>query len=164
MREEVVEEIDPGQDVEAVRKEMKAGTLRAYWYLSLLGLRRRDPIKIVKDVERGLSFDALERFQRNSGLSTSVLADAVVVTMRTLHRRKEQGRLAPDESDRLIRVTRLFGKALELFEGDADGAREWLSKPQPALRGARPIVLAKTDVGTREVEAVIERLEHGVLT
>jgi putative toxin-antitoxin system antitoxin component (TIGR02293 family) len=162
--EEAVDHTDQAPDLEAFRKEMKAGRLRSYWYVALLGLHRKDPIKIVRDVEKGLAFQALERFQRNTGLSTSALADVVVITMRTLHRRKEQGRLAPDESDRLMRVTRLFGKALELFEGDADGAREWLSNRQPALRGERPIVLAKTDLGTREVEAVIDRLEHGVLT
>lgn len=153
-----------GPDLEAARKHIRAGRLRSYWYVSLLGLSGKDPLKIARDVEKGLDFEAFERFQRNTGLSTSALADVVSITARTLHRRKEEGRLAPDESDRLMRVTRLFGKALELHEGNADGARQWLSSPQRALRGERPIVLAKTDVGAREVEAVIDRLEHGVLT
>ena len=60
--------------------------------------------------------------------------------------------------------SRVFGKALELFEGDFAGARQWLASPQPGLRGERPILLANTDVGAREVEALIARLEHGVLT
>ena len=133
-------------------------------YVSLIGLRLQDPIKLVKRVEKGLAFHALESFQRNTGLSTSDVAEVVVITLRTLHRRKEQGRLEPNESDRLLRASRVFGKALELFEGDREAARQWLSAEQPALGGERPMALAKTDVGAREVEALVDRLEHGVLT
>ena len=61
-------------------------------------------------------------------------------------------------------MSRIFGRALELFEGDAEAARQWLATPQGALGGERPMVLAKTDLGAREVEALVERLEHGVLT
>ena len=113
---------------------------------------------------RQLAFQALERFQKNTGLSTSDLADVVVIKMRTLQRRKEQGRLEPEESDRLMRVSRIFGKALELFEGNSEAARQWLFTRQRALGGERPMVLARTDLGAREVEALIDRLEHGVLT
>ena len=114
--------------------------------------------------QKGLRFSALETFQRRSGLSTADLADAVVITARTLVRRKEQGRLEPEESDRLLRVARVFAKALELFEGDAAQARGWLSVPHRGLGGERPLVLARTDLGAREVEALADRLEHGVLT
>lgn len=135
-----------------------------YGFVSLVGLRSGDPIEIFKAVQKGLRFSALETFQRSSGLSTADLADAVVITARTLARRKEQGRLEPEESDRLLRIARVFGKALEVFEGDAEQARGWLSSPQRALGGERPLVLARTDLGAREVEALADRLEHGVLT
>ena len=151
-------------DIEALREVIKAGRLGSYAYVSLLGLHPRDPIKIFKRLEKGLAFEALERFQRNTGLSTRELADVIVIKMRTLQRRKEQGRLEPEESDRLMRVSRIFGKALELFEGNTDAARHWLFTRQRALGGERPIIFAKTDLGAREVEALIDRLEHGVLT
>ena len=150
-------------DIEALREVIKAGRLGSYAYVSLLGLHPRDPIKIFKRLEKGLAFEALERFQRNTGLSTRELADVIVIKMRTLQRRKEQGRLEPEESDRLMRVSRIFGKALELFEGNTDAARHWLFTRQRALGGERPIIFAKTDLGAREVEALIDRLEHGVL-
>ena len=54
--------------------------------------------------------------------------------------------------------------ALELFEGDAAAARRWFYTPAKASGGERPITLARTDLGTREVEALIDRLEQGVLT
>lgn len=150
-------------EIDAYRKAIKAGRAGSYWFVSLVGLRSRDPLVIFKRVEEGLAFSALERFQRNSGLSTADLAEVVMIKLRTLHRRKEQGRLQPEESDRLLRVSRIFGKALELFEGDIEAARQWLSTPQGALAGKRPMVFAKTDIGAREVEALVDRLEHGVL-
>ena len=158
------EAVTGSPDVELYRDAIRAGRVGEHGYVSLVGLRSEDPIGIFKSVQKGLRFSALERFQRNSGLSTADLADAVVITARTLARRKEQGRLDPEESDRLLRIARVFGKALELFEGDPDQAREWLSAPQRALGGEKPIILARTDLGAREVEALADRLEHGVVT
>ncbi len=145
-------------------KALSAQGSGAYEFVSLLGIGRLDPLAIIRRVSRGLGFDALEHFQRKTRLSTNDLAEVVAIKPRTLHRRKRQGRLAPEESDRLVRFSRVFGKALQLFEGDSDVARRWLSTRLEALGGERPIALAKTDVGAREVEALIDRLEHGVLT
>jgi putative toxin-antitoxin system antitoxin component (TIGR02293 family) len=131
-------------------------------YVKLLGFTKQDPLALVRQVEKGLSYHRLERFQRNSMLSTQELAAVVDIPIRTLHRRREQGRLERPESDRLVRLSRIFGRALELFEGNADAARRWLSTPLRALHDERPINLVRTDVGTREIENLIGRLEHGV--
>jgi putative toxin-antitoxin system antitoxin component (TIGR02293 family) len=151
-------------DIDVFWRAAKGGKAGPYGYVLLLGLRLQDPIRIAKRVEEGLKFQALERFQKNTRFSTSDLAEVVSIKLRTLHRRKDRGRLEPDESDRLLRVSRIFGKTLELFEGDADAARRWFSTPLKGLGGEPPIVLARTDVGAREVEALIDRLEHGVLS
>ncbi len=149
-------------DLREYQRAIRAGRSGSYNYVKLLGISQHNPLLLVKRVERGLSFDALERFQRNTMLSLHELAEVVDIKIRTLHRRKGQGRLEPDESDRLLRFSRIFGKVLELFEGDVGATRRWLSAPLRALGGERPIALARTDVGAREVEALIGRLEHGV--
>lgn len=69
-----------------------------------------------------------------------------------------------EESDRLVRASRIFGRALSLCEGDRDAAKHWLSEPQKALGGTVPLILARTEVGALEVERLIGRLEHGVFT
>lgn len=153
-----------GPDIGSYWEAAKAGHPGSHLYVSLLGLRDSDPIEILKTVKRGLKYQALERFQKNTRFTTAELADLVAIKMRTLHRRKEEGRLEPDESDRLVRLSRVFAKALELFEGDAEAARRWFHAPAKALGGEQPIALAGTDLGSREVEALIDRLEHGVLT
>lgn len=150
-------------DIESYWMAAKAGHSQAELYVSLLGLHPADPITILKRVRRGFTFQALERFQKNTQFSTADLAGLVAIRLRTLHRRKQQGRLEPDESDRLLRVSRVFAKALDLCEGDADAACRWFHTPAQALGGERPIAVAGTDLGSREVEALIDRLEHGVL-
>jgi putative toxin-antitoxin system antitoxin component (TIGR02293 family) len=143
------------------RSESGVGPPHAY--VTLAGLRTFDTAALVRKVEEGLPFRAFEHLQRNLELSSTELGEVLGIRPRTMTRRKEQGRLQPDESDRLLRLSRLFGRALELFESDAPAARGWLRSPQPALGGAVPLKLARTGLGEREVEALIGRLEHGVL-
>jgi putative toxin-antitoxin system antitoxin component (TIGR02293 family) len=62
---------------------------------------------------------------------------------------------------RLLRNSSVFGKAVELFEGDREAASEWMFTPQPALGGKTPINVAMTELGSREIENLIGRIEHG---
>ena len=154
-----------GPDLERFREWIRRGNRGPdHGYVILLGLEPADTARLVEQVEKGFSYGELEHLQANVSLSRSELADLVQVKPRTLDRRKREGHLLPEESDRLLRVSRVFGKALELFEGDPKSAREWLSAPQTALGGAVPLDMARTDIGAREVEALAGRLEHGVFS
>jgi putative toxin-antitoxin system antitoxin component (TIGR02293 family) len=79
-------------------------------------------------------------------------------------RRKRSGRLSPAESERLLRLSRVFEAALSLYDGDRDGAREWLQTSIPALGDQSPLALARTEPGAREVEDLIGRIEHGIVS
>ena len=127
-----------------------------------LGIRADDASEIVRQIRAGFAFSRLERFQKATSLSWEKLARLVAIPQRTLTRRQAQGRLAPEESDRVLRAARVFDLAVDLFEGDVAGARQWLQTPQPGLGGEIPIEFASTEVGAREVEDLITRLEHGV--
>lgn len=133
-------------------------------YVILLGFEPMDSAGLVRRVEEGFSYAALERLKSNLGLSRDAVADLVQIRPRTLDRRKEKGRLEPGESDRLLRISRVFGQSIGLFEGDVEAAKRWLHSPQRALGGAVPLDMAKTEVGAREVEELIGRLEHGVFS
>jgi putative toxin-antitoxin system antitoxin component (TIGR02293 family) len=149
-------------DVATFVRFLREGGPGPHAYAVLLGISELDPARIVAAVERGLPYRALERFQRNAGLSAAQVTGVMRMAPRTLTRRRAEGRFHPDESDRLLRVGRVFGGALALFDGDAAAARGWLLSPQPALGGAVPLSLAESEVGAREVEAAIGRIEHGV--
>ena len=136
----------------------------AHPYVHYLGLRSYRTAALLKRISEGLSYAAFERLQRHLGMSANDLGKAILISSRTLSRRKEAGRLEPDESDRLVRLTRIFSLALDLFEGDREAARQWLGRKQIGLGGVRPIDLVSSEVGAREVEALIGRLEHGVFS
>jgi putative toxin-antitoxin system antitoxin component (TIGR02293 family) len=135
-----------------------------------LGLRADTPADAIARVERGLSPAAADRLADRLGLSPAQLARAAGASPRTLARRRRAGRLAPAESDRLYRLARLFERAVEAFGGDDDDrkaaeedAKRWFHLPQWALGEATPLDYAHTDPGAREVEALLDRIDHGVL-
>jgi putative toxin-antitoxin system antitoxin component (TIGR02293 family) len=150
------------KDIDRFRRFLERGSPGSHAYVVLLGLDTFDAPDLLRAQKKGFAFRVLERLQRNMALPFEQLSDLVGIPRRTLARRKRDGRFLPDESDRLLRAARLFGRTLALFEGDRDDATEWLSRPQPALGGAVPIELATSDVGAREVETLVGRLEHGV--
>ncbi len=131
-------------------------------YVSLLGLKAFDTPSLHARVRAGLSFAAFQRLLRVTALPMHVAAAILHIPPRTLQRRRVAGRLQPDESDRLVRLSRIIGKAIELFEGDPEGARQWLGAPVTALGGTSPLALSQTEPGALEVEHLIGRLEHGV--
>jgi putative toxin-antitoxin system antitoxin component (TIGR02293 family) len=152
------------QDVTRFAVSARKGVTGPHAYVVLLGMKDQGATKILRSAREGLPFHAFERFQRNAGLSQAQVATITQIAPRTLTRRKSEGRFRPDESDRLLRAGRVFGKALILFDGDRSAARNWLVNPQPALGGEVPLELIETEFGAREVEAVLGRIEHGVFS
>ena len=142
--------------------QVRTGPRGEHPYVSLLGLRTFGTAELHSRLEDGLSYEALERLRRVLDLPLSRISDLLQIPSRTLARRRDSKRLHPDESDRLVRLSRLVGLALQLFEGDLAGTRSWLKAPHIALAGETPLEFATTGVGAREVENLIGRLEHGI--
>ncbi len=128
----------------------------------LLGMEAVGTNELVRRVSEGFPYEVLDNFMQNVGLSAGAAADLVQINPRTLSRRKREGRLHADESDRVLRLSRVYGRALDLFGGDLDKARRWLSTPKVALGGESPLGYSRVDVGAQEVIDLIGRIEHGV--
>jgi putative toxin-antitoxin system antitoxin component (TIGR02293 family) len=131
---------------------------------SSLGLSALATNDLIDAVQRGLSFRALETFSSETGFAPASVASLIQIPERTFARRKSSGRLSPDESERLLRISTIFEKAVALFEGNVGEAVEWLTKPKKALGDKVPMSYARSELGAREVENLIGRLEHGVFT
>ncbi len=116
---------------------------------------------LVAVVESGLPFSELEALREQLELPLDRLASYLGLARATLHRRKIGGQLTPDESDKVLRFARLLGQALKIFGGLPE-AREWLQAPQYGLGGVVPLEFAGTEVGAREVESLLGRIDHGV--
>ncbi|RBP30719.1 putative toxin-antitoxin system antitoxin component (TIGR02293 family) [Marinobacter pelagius] len=59
---------------------------------------------------------------------------------------------------------KLASLAKDMFHGDDEGARRWLKSPARQFNGESPVEHAQTEQGAREVEALIGRIRHGVLS
>jgi len=120
--------------------------------------------ELIQHIKNGLAFSVLESLALVTGQPLPELATRVGIPPRTLARRKSAGRLSMEESERVVRLSALYEKASELFHGDIAGARQWMSQPKKALGGESPLGYAATELGAREVENLIGRLEHGVFS
>lgn len=111
-----------------------------------------------------MSFAKLVNLTRVMGMTLQATAEILFISPRSLQRRKVEGRLHADESDRLLRLSRIFGLAIQLFEGDRRAAVDWMNKRLPVLGDASPLEMSKTEPGALDVERLIGRLEHGVFS
>jgi len=138
---------------------MKTATLEK----KILTGKAMHPTELIHRIQKGLRFSELKTLQDTLDLPFEKLAAKLCISRSTLQRRKAAGRLSPDESDKVVRFSRLFRHATSVF-GDAERARAWLKHPQVGLAGAVPLDYASTETGAREVENLLGRIDYGVYT
>jgi putative toxin-antitoxin system antitoxin component (TIGR02293 family) len=138
---------------------MKAATLEKKTHVA----KAKHPTELIRKIQKGLRFSELETLQNSIDLPFEQLAAKLSISRSTLQRRKAAGRLSPDESDKVMRLSRLLEHATNVF-GDIERARAWLKFPQRGLGGAIPLDYAETEVGAREVDDLLGRIEYSVYT
>ena len=131
-----------------------------------LGGRRlvpaRSPGQLRALVREGLPYAALSAVVAGFGLGSADAGTILRIPERTLARRKKERRLSAEESDRLVRLARIAALAEEIL-GSREHAARWLGGPNRALGGRTPLSELDTDLGAEEIEAVLQRLSHGIV-
>ncbi|MBI4461221.1 MAG: DUF2384 domain-containing protein [Acidobacteria bacterium] len=151
------------RDTETItRSSVPRGGFRLPSRGASLGLSARNTTELINQVERGFPFKALQNLESRSGISTAELASIMGIPDRTLARRRAAGKFTSEESERLLRLSTVFEKAVELFEGDVAAAVKWLTSPRKSFDNQSPLNYSRTELGAHEVENMIGRLEHGV--
>jgi putative toxin-antitoxin system antitoxin component (TIGR02293 family) len=112
-------------------------------------------------ISKGLGAGILATIQSRLHLSNKQLSDLILVSARTLDRRKKENRLPPDESERSYRIARLTDRAYQVL-GESDKVATWFSEPNFALGNRTPLELAKTEPGAHLIEQLLGRIEHGM--
>ena len=118
---------------------------------------------MIEKVRDGLPFAEFHAMQEMLGVTEARLGAWLGMPRATLHRRKKAGTLDRAASDRLVRYARLMSHATAAL-GGIEGARSWLTAPAIAFNGECPLDFADTEIGAREVDALLGRLEHGVFS
>lgn len=116
---------------------------------------------LIEKVKRGLSTTTFDALQQTLDLPARDLYELVHISQRTLYRRRSEGVLQPDESERVLRLAALYEMA-ERVLGSRERALAWLKKPHRALGGRSPLAFSDTELGAREVEDLLGRIEHGI--
>jgi putative toxin-antitoxin system antitoxin component (TIGR02293 family) len=133
--------------------------------------RAKEPSELLHDhhrsalrVEEGLPVADLVDFGREAGFTIDELAQLVHIPPRTYARRvASKARLSLPEGERAVRIMRLYDQAKQLFVTHTN-TRQWLNAELPALGWRSPLDFARTEQGAREVENLIGRIEHGIVS
>ncbi len=141
------------------------GYLEARSLAALLGVKAKgrvaDTLDLAKAVSEGLSVDAVDRLCSLIAPGDSKLRHLIVPKATLARRHRGQGRLSPEESNRVARLARLWAFAMDVWKSEA-AAQRFLVEPHPLLRGRVPRELAiESDIGARAVEDLLGRLKYG---
>lgn len=122
----------------------------------------QDRIALVRE---GVPVAEAESLRSAWGIPVALFATILGISERKWSRMRSnlsQTGLGAVESDRLLRMHAVLEHALQVFDS-APNAIDWFALPNRALSGAAPMSLMDTDAGVHEVDAVLTRLEFGVL-
>jgi putative toxin-antitoxin system antitoxin component (TIGR02293 family) len=140
--------------------------------LSIGSLHRADPMERVELARAGVPAAALGVIARDMGIARDKLYATIGVPRATMERKvREQRRLSPDESERVLGVARLVAQVEQMVGGAGTGAgpafgaarwvAAWLDTPLPALGGERPASLMDTAAGREIVAGLVAQLQSG---
>lgn len=115
----------------------------------------------LKQISDGLGTNILRLIQVRLDISKAELSSLLLVSPRTLDRRRKESTLPPDESERSFRIARLTDLAAMIL-GDMESAANWFKKPNYALGNQTPLELMRTEPGAKLVERTLRQIEHGI--
>src|SRR5579863_709196 len=126
----------------------------------VLGRPLRTDSDLRSAIREGFPQKVVGSVMSSAGLTLKELSSALALSARSLQRRRQQGRLARYESDRLYRLARIIALAKRSI-GEDEAATRWLKRPNRALGGNIPLDLIDTEPGARGVENVLGRIAFG---
>ena len=120
-------------------------------------------LDIALQLRKGIPFAAVNDTCKLLHISQADLSRYLAINPRTLGRRRQAKKLHSDESNKLYRLIKIYILAIAVIENKQHAIR-WLQSPKVALGGEIPLELLDTDAGSREVELLLQRIEHGILS
>ena len=128
---------------------------------ALLRMARQSSKKQIQAIHEGLPAGTFNAMASYLGVSQGQLAGSLSILPRTLRNRSAQGKLNREESEKSLRVARIFAKAHDVLGGEKK-AKAWMISPVKSLGDRKPIDLLETDIGAQEVLNVLLAIAWGV--
>ena len=136
---------------------------------ALLGVRPKktkdfDLFDLADEIGKGLPVEALSRICALVAPDDASFRYRIVPKATLARRQRNARRLTRDESDRLVRLARIWAFAMDLWKSEP-AAQRFLAKPHPLLAGRVPREFTlESEIGAREVEELIGRAKYGIPT
>ena len=117
-------------------------------------------LRILKE---GLHRNSVNSFIKHSSLTLKQVSKLIHVSERTLQRYSPDKTMDINSSERLIALTRLFHKGIDVFN-EKEKFITWLNRPNKSLANSKPIDLIETSIGIDLVLDELLKIEHGVFS
>jgi putative toxin-antitoxin system antitoxin component (TIGR02293 family) len=125
----------------------------------VLGAEVTSDADLARLVHRQIPLRALAHVKRG-GFSDSEIRQFVIPERTQRHRKAKREPLTIEESDRLVRLTRIQALAEDVF-GDPEKGNRWLRESLGILGATSPLEVARTDAGARVVEQILAKIDWG---
>lgn len=112
-------------------------------------------------VEEGLPVRLVRELQEELARLGVTRPSTYVEVIASRAARSRRGTLTPQEGERLVRVASTLARALAVWE-DEEQAAEFLTRPHAELEGDAPIDRARSEIGARQVEDLLLKLDLGL--
>lgn len=118
---------------------------------------------IIVQLRAGLPPSVMEVISEKLHLSVDRLLCELKLPSSAVKLRRAHGKkLSALAAERVVRVARVFKRAVEVFEGEED-ARNWLKQPLRALGEKTPLSFLDIEPGYDLVVDELERIEYGIV-
>jgi putative toxin-antitoxin system antitoxin component (TIGR02293 family) len=115
-------------------------------------------------IDKRVSPEMFSLLKETYNVTSEELSLSTRIPVRTINSRIQKKQLlTPEESERVVRMMRLFKIAEKTFKG-RDKVEKWFRMANRALGGATPLEFARNEQGAREVENILGRIRHGVFS
>jgi len=124
-----------------------------------LGTTVSSDADLARIVFNGFRLSILGHVER-AGFSKQEIAYFIISPRTLRHRKARREPLTVEESDRVVRLTRIQALAEDVF-GDVDKANRWLREGLGVLDGKSPLDVAQTESGARVIEQILAKIDWG---
>ena len=138
---------------------------RAFAFMGSPGKKSFFPVRNESDfidvIRQGIPKKAIDNLVEKTGIPLNEMAILMRLSDRTLRRYDPQTLLNPEQSERVVEISRLYSRGEDVF-GHLDNFKEWMGSTVMALGNIKPKTLLDTSLGIDILQNELGRIEHGI--
>ncbi len=139
--------------------------LKAFDFMGIAAKKSFFPVTNDSDfiglIRQGIPKKAIDNLVEKTGIGVNEMAVLMRLSDRTLRRYEANTLLSPEQSERVVEISRLYSRGEEVF-GSLENFKEWMGSTVMALGNIKPKTLLDTSLGIDILMNELGRIEHGI--